>query len=179
MKLRIFMSYPMNGKDYFTMESYRSFLRKQAIKKFGTYIELVDNSDCVINAEEAIDENAVPLLYLGEAIRKMATCHFVIFHPYWTRARGCQIEREVAKAYGLPIVNCKEIIDREKQELIKYVDDVRCQNVLFRCGITDVAMFKNCDITAVVKEHHGTRCGKITLKKLLDKQAELRGGENK
>lgn len=42
--------------------------------------------------------------YLGESIKVMSLCHAVYFCKGWENARGCLIEHEVAKAYGLEII---------------------------------------------------------------------------
>lgn len=39
--------------------------------------------------------------YLGEAIKKMAACSCVLFMPGWENARGCRIEHEICKEYGI------------------------------------------------------------------------------
>ena len=46
----------------------------------------------------------VPVCFLAKSIEKMSECHAVYFVKGWEDARGCKIEYEVAKNYGLDIV---------------------------------------------------------------------------
>lgn len=41
------------------------------------------------------------LYHLGQSLTEMARCDAVYFCRGWEDTRGCQIEHEVAKAYGL------------------------------------------------------------------------------
>lgn len=45
-----------------------------------------------------------PLLFLGAAIEKMSKCTAVYFCRGWQDSRGCQIEHEIAKKYGLECI---------------------------------------------------------------------------
>ena len=45
-----------------------------------------------------------PLHFLSASIEVMSKCHAVYFCKGWENARGCKIEHEVAKAYGLEII---------------------------------------------------------------------------
>lgn len=64
-------------------------------------VEFVDNRDNDVDPSRCVDLVNEPLLYLGEAIRKMAFCDAVIFAPGYHKARGCKIEYAVALHYGL------------------------------------------------------------------------------
>lgn len=46
----------------------------------------------------------IPVHYLAKSIEKMALCDAVYFCKGWENARGCKIEHEVAKAYGLTVI---------------------------------------------------------------------------
>lgn len=45
-----------------------------------------------------------PLCFLAKSLENMANCHAVYFAKGWENARGCKIEYEVAKQYGLQII---------------------------------------------------------------------------
>lgn len=49
------------------------------------------------------DEN-IPLCFLAKSLENMSLCHAVYFCKGWENARGCRIEHEVAKAYGMTII---------------------------------------------------------------------------
>jgi len=46
----------------------------------------------------------IPLCFLAKSLENMSLCHAVYFVKGWDNARGCKIEHEVAKAYGLEIL---------------------------------------------------------------------------
>lgn len=46
----------------------------------------------------------IPLCFLAKSIEKMSHCDVAYFCDGWEDARGCRIEHEVAKAYGLDII---------------------------------------------------------------------------
>lgn len=46
----------------------------------------------------------VPLCYLAKSLEYMSLCNTVYFCKGWDKARGCCIEHEAAKAYGLEIL---------------------------------------------------------------------------
>lgn len=52
---------------------------------------------------ELEDTKNVPIYYLSKSIEKMSQCDVVIFVDGWDKARGCQIEHEVAEKYDLEI----------------------------------------------------------------------------
>lgn len=45
-----------------------------------------------------------PLLYLAKSLEMMAKADIAIFCPGWEKARGCRIEYQAAKAYGVPCI---------------------------------------------------------------------------
>ncbi len=56
----------------------------------------------------------VPLCFLAKSLESMSLCHAVYFAKGWENARGCKIEHDVAKAYGLEIIyeessDCKRV----------------------------------------------------------------------
>lgn len=46
----------------------------------------------------------IPLCFLAKALENMSLCHAAYFCKGWENARGCRIEHEAAKAYGLDII---------------------------------------------------------------------------
>jgi hypothetical protein len=45
----------------------------------------------------------IPLCFLAKSLENMSLCHAAYFAKGWENARGCRIEHEVAKAYGLTV----------------------------------------------------------------------------
>ena len=46
----------------------------------------------------------IPLCFLAKSLENMSFCHAAYFCKGWEQARGCRIEHEAAKAYGLDII---------------------------------------------------------------------------
>ena len=46
----------------------------------------------------------IPVRFLAKSFENMSLCHAVYFCKGWESARGCKIEHEVAKAYGMTII---------------------------------------------------------------------------
>ena len=46
----------------------------------------------------------IPLYFLAKSLESMSLYHAAYFCKGWEKARGCRIEHEAAKAYGLEII---------------------------------------------------------------------------
>lgn len=46
----------------------------------------------------------VPLCFFAKSIEAMSQCNAAYFCKGWENARGCSLEHEVAKAYGVTII---------------------------------------------------------------------------
>ncbi|WP_249286462.1 DUF4406 domain-containing protein [Lentihominibacter faecis] len=46
----------------------------------------------------------IPLCFLAKSLENMSLCHAAYFCKGWENARGCRIEHEAAKEYGLKII---------------------------------------------------------------------------
>ena len=46
----------------------------------------------------------IPLCFLAKSLENMSLCHAAYFCKGWEETRGCRIEHEAAKAYGLTII---------------------------------------------------------------------------
>ena len=46
----------------------------------------------------------IPLCFLAKSLENMSLCHAAYFCKGWEQARGCRIEHEAAKAYGVKII---------------------------------------------------------------------------
>lgn len=58
-------------------------------------------------SKEKMEERGVvqiPLCFLAKSLDNMSRCHAAYFCKGWENARGCRIEHEAAKAYGLDII---------------------------------------------------------------------------
>lgn len=58
-------------------------------------------------SKESMKERGVeniPLCFLAKSLENMSLCHAAYFCKGWEETRGCRIEHEAAKAYGLTII---------------------------------------------------------------------------
>ena len=104
-KMKAMLSQPMAGKT----EQEIIETRERAITA------LKENGYDVVNtlftdewySNEAMEARGVvqiPLCFLAKSIENMSLCHATYFCKGWENARGCRIEHEAAKAYGLKII---------------------------------------------------------------------------
>lgn len=104
-KKKAMLSQPMRGKtDEEIIET-----RNRAIKALEAAGYEVVNTPLTDEwySKEKMEERGVvqiPVCFLAKSIENMSLCHAVYFCKGWDRARGCILENEVAKAYGLDII---------------------------------------------------------------------------
>lgn len=58
-------------------------------------------------SQESMKERGVeniPLCFLAKSLENMSLCHAAYFCRGWENARGCRLEHEAAKAYGMTII---------------------------------------------------------------------------
>ena len=89
---KIFISQPMKNR---TAEEIMQERNKIAAKWTNASVEFI-NSFFREPGKNSIDS-------LGKSISLMGEADLVVFVPGWENARGCRIEHEVAKKYGIPI----------------------------------------------------------------------------
>ena len=99
------LSQPMNGKTEEEIIATRnraiSFLQEKGYEIVNTLF-----TDEWYSNESMKDRGVVqiPLCFLAKSLENMSLCHVVFFCKGWEDARGCRIEHEAAKAYGLEII---------------------------------------------------------------------------
>ncbi len=107
MKKLVMLSQPMGGKSeneiLDTKRKAITTLIKKDYKVLDTYFNFDD--------EELLKKKGIkniPLYHLAKSLEEMAKCDTVYFCKGWENARGCKIEHETAKAYGLDMIYEKE-----------------------------------------------------------------------
>ena len=83
--------------------------RKRAIEALTAmgFEVVITTFDSEWYSKDAMAERGVvqvPLCFLAKSLEQMCMCHAVYFCKGWENARGCRIEHEAAKAYGLEIL---------------------------------------------------------------------------
>ncbi len=94
-KMNVFISQPMNGKKTEEIE----YERNQFVKDLKKYLGEDIN---ILNTIFHFTEDVPSLVYLGRSIEVLAKADLAVFMDGWNDARGCRIEHQVAKDYGIP-----------------------------------------------------------------------------
>lgn len=99
------LSQPMAGKsNEEIIETREKAIR--ALKEKGFEIVNTLFTDEWYSKENMAERGVIqiPLCFLAKSLENMSLCHAVYFCKGWENARGCKIEHETAKAYGLEII---------------------------------------------------------------------------
>lgn len=105
MKEKAMLSQPMAGKT----EQEITEARDRAIAALESAGYEVINTKFTDEwySRESMSERGVvniPLAFMAKSLTNMSLCHAAYFCKGWKNARGCRIEHEAAKAYGLKIL---------------------------------------------------------------------------
>ena len=99
------LSQPMAGKTeeeiIETREKAIAALRKRGYQVVNT---LFTDEQYSREAMESRGVVQIPLCFLAKSLENMSLCHAAYFCKGWENARGCKIEHDAAKAYGLKII---------------------------------------------------------------------------
>lgn len=99
------LSQPMAGKTDAEIASVRE-KAIAALKEKGYEVVNTLFTDEWYSKEKMEERGVVqiPLCFLAKSLENMSLCHAAYFCKGWEGARGCRIEHEAARAYGLEIV---------------------------------------------------------------------------
>ena len=98
---KIFISQPMRGLTDEEILKAREEIRKNAEKVIKEPVELIDS---FIEDYPGEINKHIPVFYLGKSIQFLSQADIAYFGGDWRNARGCKIEHEVAKQYGIEII---------------------------------------------------------------------------
>lgn len=103
--MRAMLSQPMNGKTDEEIVETRNRAIKALEKRGYTVINTLFTDEWY--KPEAMKKRGVvqiPLCFLAKSLENMSLCNAAYFCKGWEDARGCVIEHEAAKRYGLDII---------------------------------------------------------------------------
>nr|DAL49837.1 MAG TPA_asm: N-deoxyribosyltransferase [Caudoviricetes sp.] len=103
--MKAMLSQPMAGKTeeeiIATRERAIAALKKRGYEIINTlFTDEWYSQECM--KERGVVQ--IPLCFLAKSLENMSLCHAAYFCKGWENARGCKIEHEAAKAYGLTII---------------------------------------------------------------------------
>lgn len=103
--MKAMLSQPMNGltdeEIIATRERAIAKLQNEGYEVINTYF-----SDEWYSRDSMKERGIVqiPICFLAKSLENMSLCDTVFFCKGWENARGCKIEHDVAKAYGVNII---------------------------------------------------------------------------
>lgn len=93
--MKIFISSPMRGKTYEQLINERKQIINSIEPLIPTDVEFINSI-----IKDPIEHP--PLWYLGTALQMLSGADMAVFSKGWDKARGCRIEYQCAKEYGIP-----------------------------------------------------------------------------
>lgn len=105
MERKAMISQPMAGKtdDEIVRTRDRALMHLEELG-YSTVNTLFTDEWYSKESMEARGVVQIPLCFLAKSLENMSLCHAAYFCKGWEQARGCRIEHETAKAYGLEII---------------------------------------------------------------------------
>lgn len=98
--MKIFISQPMRDKTEEEILTERNKIINKVKAHLGEDTEFID----LINDEKLYTKNK-PVWHLGKSIQLLSQADGAVFVKGWKNARGCRLEHEICKYYGIPIIN--------------------------------------------------------------------------
>ena len=108
MTYKVFISQPMSGRTNQAILDERAQIVdmlkgiEEGLKHQGVKVEVIESFN-----GEAFKRGARPLACLGDCIKLLGEADVVVFAKNWENSKGCKIEHQCAKEYGLSIVYMK------------------------------------------------------------------------
>ena len=99
---KLFISQPMGGLTEEEILKAREEIRARAEHAIGEPVELIDSF--IKDYPKEIINKSIPLWCLGKSIQLLSQADIAYFGDNWRNARGCKIEHEVARTYGIKII---------------------------------------------------------------------------
>lgn len=96
--MKVFISQPM--KDLSDEEILK--VREDAIELATIALRSGEGVEIIDSFFQSAPTDAKPLWYLGKSLELLSTADVCIFVKGWENARGCKIEHECCKQYGIP-----------------------------------------------------------------------------
>ena len=95
---KLFISQPMRGKTDEEILKEKEKAVREAKEQLGEEVEVIDSFF------QSAPVDAKPLWFLGKSLELLADADVAYFAKGWETARGCVIEYDSAKAYGIPVI---------------------------------------------------------------------------
>ena len=105
--MRVFISQPMSGEEEKYILATRERVKRNIFKLLGEDVEIIDNyftDDFRHSLEmEEKDVRQFDLFWLAESLAYLSEADIIYMCDGWENSKGCNIEFECAKKYGIDI----------------------------------------------------------------------------
>lgn len=99
---KIFISQPFHGRSEKEIFAERDWIKHRLEAAWNENVEVIDQY------HQKAPEGAGRFYYLSQDILMMEQVDVIVFAPNWWLAKGCRVERELAKVYDLNILTMFE-----------------------------------------------------------------------
>lgn len=96
--VRVFISQPMRDKTNEYIKKERRVAIEHVKKELGEDVEVIDSFF------EDAPHDAKPLWFLGKSFELLSGADVALFIGHWYEYRGCKLEHEAAKQYGINVM---------------------------------------------------------------------------
>ena len=100
LNLKIFISQPMMGKSDELIAAERKLIIERVKSMYGNDVEILDS---FFNDYNTSHIKHPPVAFLGKSLEVLAQADVAFFSSGWKSARGCRIEYDVARLYGIRV----------------------------------------------------------------------------
>ena len=105
--MNVFISQPMRNRTDEEIREERHKLMEYVQKLYPD--EKAEEIDSFFDTDILdINSKNIPLLMLGMSLELLAEADIAVFADGWSMARGCKLEHDAAKAYGIKILDLED-----------------------------------------------------------------------
>lgn len=98
---KIFISCPMKNRKKEEIENTIELMKDTAKKELGNEVEFINT---IVQDKPPYETNNQAIWYLGKSIEILSQCQVIICLKDIDNYNGCFIEKEIAKRYGLQVI---------------------------------------------------------------------------
>lgn len=108
--MKVFISMPMNDKSDEEILAERNRIASEIKEKYevnGGHVEILDSLFGITADDVPTDKEVTSLgvYYLGHSVLLLSHADAIYMAPGYENHRGCLIEHQIAKAYGITVLN--------------------------------------------------------------------------
>lgn len=98
--MKIFISQPMMGKSDELIATERKLIIERVKSMYGNDVEILDS---LFDNYNTSNIKHTLVAFLGKSLEVLAQADVAFFLSGWKSARGCRIEYDVARLYGIRV----------------------------------------------------------------------------